>query len=110
MYDEANSRARIAIVYERVSTDGQDIRRQAAQRERAAAEFSTDLIEVIQDDGVSAFTVPVFVLSYLLVNRAASPGLAITLTVAAWGLFHLLFQRLLHFPFETGLIQEWLAK
>ena len=54
--------------------------------------------------------VPVFVLSYLLVHRIAGPGFAIVLTVAAWGLFHLLFERLLHFPFETGLIQEWLAR
>jgi hypothetical protein len=54
--------------------------------------------------------VPVFVLSYLLVHRAAGPGLAIAVTAAAWVLFHLLFVRLLHFPFETGLIQEWLAR
>lgn len=54
--------------------------------------------------------VPVFILSYLLAHRAAGPVLAITLSAAAWGAFHLLFERLLHFPFETGLIQEWLAK
>ena len=54
--------------------------------------------------------VPVFVLSYLLVHRAAGAGLAVAITAAAWGLFHLLFVRLLHFPFETGLIQEWLAR
>jgi Tripartite tricarboxylate transporter TctB family len=54
--------------------------------------------------------VPVFILSYLLTHRVAGPVLAIAVTAAAWGLFHLLFVRLLHFPFETGLIQEWLAK
>jgi hypothetical protein len=55
-------------------------------------------------------TVPVFVLSYLLVHRAAGLGAALVATAVAWGVFHLLFERLLHFPFETGLIQDWLGK
>jgi hypothetical protein len=54
--------------------------------------------------------VPVFVLAYLIVHRAASIAAALLITAAAWGAFHLLFQRLLHFPFESGLIQDWLAK
>lgn len=53
---------------------------------------------------------PVFVLAYLLVHRAASPAAGVVLAATAWGLFHLLFERLLHFPFETGLIQDWLGK
>ena len=50
--------------------------------------------------------VPVFALSYLVI---AGEGwiLSVTLTAAAWGAFHLLFQRLLHFPFEGGLISSW---
>ena len=50
--------------------------------------------------------VPVFVLSYLVI---AGEGwiLSVTLAAAAWGAFHLLFQRLLHFPFEGGLISGW---
>lgn len=50
--------------------------------------------------------VPVFVLSYLVI---AGEGwlLSIALAGAAWGAFHLLFQRLLHFPFEGGLIGGW---
>ena len=50
--------------------------------------------------------VPVFVLSYLVI---AGEGwiLSVTLAAAAWGAFHLLFQRLLHFPFEGGLISSW---
>jgi hypothetical protein len=54
--------------------------------------------------------VPAFVLAYLLAHRAAPIGPALLITAAAWGAFHLLFQRLLHFPFESGLIQDWLAK
>jgi DNA invertase Pin-like site-specific DNA recombinase len=50
----------IVIVYERVSTDAQDITRQAVQRERAAAAYPDAELVVIQDDGVSAFKVPVF--------------------------------------------------
>ena len=53
---------------------------------------------------------PVFVLAYLLVHRAASPAVGVVLAATAWGLFHLLFERLLHFPFDTGLIQDWLGK
>jgi hypothetical protein len=50
--------------------------------------------------------VPVFALSYLVI---AGEGwiLSVTLTAVAWGAFHLLFQRLLHFPFEGGLISSW---
>lgn len=50
--------------------------------------------------------VPVFVLAYLVI---AGEGwvLSVALAAAAWGAFHLLFQRLLHFPFEGGLIGGW---
>ena len=52
--------------------------------------------------------VPVFVFAYLLLESRERFGLALTLGAAAWGFFHLLFERLLHFPFEAGLIRDWL--
>jgi len=48
------------VVYERVSTDAQDITRQAVQRDRAAADHPEAELVVIQDDGVSAFKVSMF--------------------------------------------------
>src|SRR5581483_9602827 len=56
----ASMTERIVIVYERVSTDKQDIKRQAAQRERATADHPETELVVIQDDGISAFHVSVF--------------------------------------------------
>jgi DNA invertase Pin-like site-specific DNA recombinase len=52
--------ARAVITYERVSSDRQDIARQAIQRERAQAAFPDAEHRVVQDDGVSAFKVSVF--------------------------------------------------
>jgi hypothetical protein len=51
--------------------------------------------------------VPLFVFSYLVVESREGWGLSIALAAAAWGVFHLLFERLLHFPFEAGLIRSW---
>jgi hypothetical protein len=51
--------------------------------------------------------VPLFVFSYLVVESRERWSLALTLAAAAWGAFHLLFERLLHFPFEAGLIRDW---
>jgi DNA invertase Pin-like site-specific DNA recombinase len=51
---------RIVVVYERVSTDRQDLSRQAVQRERARADHPESELVVIQDDGVSAYRVPIF--------------------------------------------------
>lgn len=51
--------------------------------------------------------VPIFVFSYLAMESRERLGLSIALAAAAWGVFHLLFERLLHFPFETGLIRDW---
>jgi DNA invertase Pin-like site-specific DNA recombinase len=50
----------LIVVYERVSTDQQDISRQAVQRERASADHPEAEVRVIQDDGVSAYKVPIF--------------------------------------------------
>jgi site-specific DNA recombinase len=51
---------RVVVVYERVSTDQQDISRQAVQRERAIADHPHAEMVVLQDDGVSAYKVPIF--------------------------------------------------
>jgi hypothetical protein len=51
--------------------------------------------------------VPVFVFAYLLLESRERFGLALTLAAAAWAFFHLLFERLLHFPFQAGLIGDW---
>ena len=51
--------------------------------------------------------VPLFVFSYLLIEGRERWLLALVLAAAAWGVFHLLFERLLHFPFEAGLISDW---
>jgi hypothetical protein len=51
--------------------------------------------------------VPIFVFSYLVVESREKVVLSIALAAAAWGAFHLLFVRLLHFPFESGLITGW---
>jgi site-specific DNA recombinase len=60
MQDERNREGdRLVIVYQRVSTDRQDIARQAVQEERARRENPGHRIEVIPDEGVSAFKVPI---------------------------------------------------
>jgi hypothetical protein len=56
-----------------------------------------------------SLAVPLFVFSYLVTQSSAGWALAIALTAAAWGFFHGLFERLLHFPFDTGLVQTWLG-
>jgi hypothetical protein len=51
--------------------------------------------------------VPLFVFSYLMLESREGPALSAVLAVAAWGVFHLLFERLLHFPFDSGLVRTW---
>ena len=51
--------------------------------------------------------VPVFVLAYLVTSGREGWLLSVILAAAAWAAFYLLFQRLLHFPFEDGLITGW---
>ena len=51
--------------------------------------------------------VPIFVFLYLVIQSREKVGLSIALAAAAWGAFYLLFVRLLHFPFEDGLITSW---
>jgi DNA invertase Pin-like site-specific DNA recombinase len=71
--DSSLDEQRIVVVYERVSTDHQDIARQAVQRDRAKADYPErdvvidcvgltpeGAILVIQDDGISAFKRTIF--------------------------------------------------
>jgi hypothetical protein len=51
--------------------------------------------------------VPVFVGAYLLIASREGWMPSLALAAVAWGAFHLLFERLLHFPFEAGLIGGW---
>ena len=48
--------------------------------------------------------VPLLIFAYLRLAGRESWPLSIALAAAAWGVFHLLFQKLLHFPFESGLL------
>ncbi|HYN11365.1 MAG TPA: tripartite tricarboxylate transporter TctB family protein [Burkholderiales bacterium] len=48
--------------------------------------------------------VPFFVFCYLRMQSRAGWSLSIALAAAAWGFFHVVFERLLHFPFEAGLL------
>lgn len=51
--------------------------------------------------------VPVFILSYLILQSRVSWWQSIGLTAAAWGFFYGIFQRLIHLQFEDGLLQSW---
>lgn len=50
--------------------------------------------------------VPLFVFSYLVMESGERWGLSLVLAALAWGAFHMLFERLLHFPFEAGLMRS----
>jgi hypothetical protein len=52
--------------------------------------------------------VPLFVFFYLVLESRERLILSIVLAATAWGAFHLLFERLLHFPFDAGLIRTWI--
>jgi hypothetical protein len=51
--------------------------------------------------------VPIFVFLYLVMESREKAGLSIALAAAAWGAFYVLFIRVLHFPFDDGLIKTW---
>ena len=51
--------------------------------------------------------VPIFVFLYLAMESREKLVLSAALAAAAWGAFHLLFVRLLHFPFDDGLMRSW---
>lgn len=51
--------------------------------------------------------VPLFVFVYVKIQGREGWGLSLVLTLAVWGLFYGLFDRLLHLPFPDGWIQIW---
>lgn len=53
--------------------------------------------------------VPLFVFLYLKVQGREGWGLSILLSLAVWGVFYGLFDRLLHIPFPAGWFQGWLG-
>ena len=53
--------------------------------------------------------VPVFMLSYLGLQSRAGWWQSIGITLAAWGFFYIVFQRVIRMQFETGLLQTWLG-
>jgi hypothetical protein len=54
-------------------------------------------------------TVPLFLLSFLKLQSRVSWVNALLLTFITWGLFHGLFERLVHIQFESGVVQTWLG-
>jgi len=48
-------------------------------------------------------------LSYLGLQSRAGWWQSIGLTVAAWGFFYIVFQRVIRLQFEAGLVQSWLG-
>lgn len=53
--------------------------------------------------------VPLFVFLYLKLQGREGWGLSVVMTLAVWGFFYGLFDRLLHLPFPAGLIQGWIG-
>ena len=53
--------------------------------------------------------VPLFVFLYIKLQGREGWGLSVAMTLAVWGFFYGLFDRLLHLPFPAGLIQGWIG-
>jgi hypothetical protein len=53
--------------------------------------------------------VPLFMLLYLKLQGREGWVLSIVMTVAVWGVFYGLFDRLLHLPFAAGWLLTWLG-
>jgi len=80
----------------------------AGEGRRALAVFAWmgGFIALVLFGGFAA-AVPISVFLYLRLDSREGWLLSGALAAAAWGFFHLVFQRLLHFPFEAGLITDW---
>ena len=53
--------------------------------------------------------VPLFVFLYLKLQAREGWGMSLVFTLAVWGIFYALFDRLLHLPFLDGWIQTWVG-
>ena len=55
------------------------------------------------------WTVPLFMFCFLRFQSQATLLQSVGLTASTWAFFYLLFQRLVHIQFESGLIQAWVG-
>ena len=53
--------------------------------------------------------VPLFVFLYLKLQGGEGWVMSVVITAAVWGVFYGLFDALLHLPFPSGLLLEWLG-
>jgi len=53
--------------------------------------------------------VPLFMLAYLSLQSRVGLWQSVGLTAAAWGFFHVVFERVIRLQFEAGVIQSWLG-
>jgi hypothetical protein len=53
--------------------------------------------------------VPLFLLLYLKLQGGEGWVLSVVITAAVWGVFYGLFDALLHLPFPSGLLLDWLG-
>jgi hypothetical protein len=53
--------------------------------------------------------VPVWLLAHLVIDGAVGWLRGLLLAGGGWAVFHGLFERVLRFPFEAGLVQTWLG-
>jgi len=78
----------------------------AGSRALAVFAWMVGFVALVLFGGFAA-AVPIFVFLYLRLDSREGWLLSGVLAAAAWGFFHLVFQRLLHFPFEAGLMADW---
>jgi hypothetical protein len=78
----------------------------AASRVLAVFAWMVGFVALVLFGGFAA-AVPIFVFLYLRLDSREGWLLSGVLAAAAWGFFYVVFQRLLHFPFEAGLIADW---
>ena len=78
----------------------------AGRRALAVFAWMAGFVALVLLAGFAA-AVPIFVFLYLRLDSREGWLLSGALAAAAWGFFYLVFQRLLHFPFEAGLITDW---
>jgi hypothetical protein len=53
--------------------------------------------------------VPLFLLAYLKLQGGEGWALSVVITAVAWAVFYGLFDALLHLPFPSGLLLDWLG-
>ena len=94
----------LALVQTVIDCRGASVREDAPPPTRAAVSIMAWMALFIALVFLLGFplAVPLFIFGYLVVAGRESWLLSIGLAFAAWGVFYLLFQKLLHFPFDAG--------